>query len=65
MLFVCCSYRLGYQSSSIVPFYNAGARFLACGSVASSVYECAAVKRMIMVVEITKLKAHYMKLKVQ
>ena len=65
MLCACCSCRLGYESSSIVPFCHGGVQFLACGSVASSVYVCAAMKKKIMVVEITKLKAHYTKLKVQ
>ena len=40
-------------------------QFLDCGSIASSVCVCAAMKKKIMIVEITKLKAHYAKIEVQ
>ena len=54
-----------HSTSSMFSFCYAGAQFLACGSVASSVCVCAAMKKKIMVFEITKLKARYTKLKVQ
>lgn len=54
-----------HSTSCMFSFCYAGAQFLACGSVASSVCVCAAMKKKIMVFEITKLKARYTKLKVQ
>ena len=65
-VYVLCVYYSCWQGeeSSIVFFSHAGAQFLACGPVASSVCVCAAMKKKIMVFEITKLKARYTKLKV-